>query len=325
MGHKNHPAPKPGSEIPPAAYGGPGWSARTDPLKEEIGKYWQTCGISNEWSPLKAVLLHRPGPEIIQVTDINEAQFLARPNFERMAKQHDSVATAFLSAGVSVHYVSPETTPPPNLLYVADLLLMTPEGAIVGCPASTMRAGEEIHISRRLAGLGIPILATIRGHGTFEGADAAWLDASTVLLGIGVRTNEAGSNQLSNLLMDMGVRVIRTKLPEGAMHLMGCLRFVNEQLAIARPGQIPLDAVETLKTKGIQVKMMPYEGEIRTGQALNFVTLGPNKILAPENTPESHAFFRDLGIEIVTAQVDEIIKCAGGIGCMTGVLEREAS
>ena len=37
-------------------------------------------------------------------------------------------------------------------------------------------------VARRLADLGIPILRTIRGSGTFEGADAAWLDPHTLLL-----------------------------------------------------------------------------------------------------------------------------------------------
>ncbi len=322
MGHKNHLNPEPGTDPRPAAYGGPGWSPRAGSLKDDIGTIWRACGISNEWGPLKSVLLHRPGSEIAQVGDINDAQFLARPDLVKMGLQHNDVAGAYISARVSVHYVSPETPPPPNLLYVADLLWMTPEGVIVGRPASTVRAGEETHIARRLAGLGIPILATIRGKGTFEGADAAWLDAQTVLLGTGLRTNAAGAKQITRILKDQGVRVIQTALPKGAMHLMGCLRFVDKDLAITRPGQVPPEALETLENLGYQVLGMPSEAEIRSGQALNFVTLGPRQILGPQGMPESHAFFRDLGIDLITVPVDEIIKCAGGIGCMTGVLER---
>ncbi len=45
-----------------AAYGGAGWLPRTASLRQEIGGVWGACGVATEWSPLKAVLLHRPGP-----------------------------------------------------------------------------------------------------------------------------------------------------------------------------------------------------------------------------------------------------------------------
>ena len=48
-------------------------------------------------------------------------------------------------------------------MFVADLMFMTPEGAILGRPASTVRAGEERLVARRLAELGVPILRVVRG------------------------------------------------------------------------------------------------------------------------------------------------------------------
>ena len=98
---------------------------------------------------------------------------------------------------------------------------MTPEGAILGRPASTVRAGEERWIARRLADLGIPIARTVRGQGTFEGADAMWLDATTVLVGRGLRTNAEGAAQVAATLGEMGVETIVVDMPWGTMHLMG--------------------------------------------------------------------------------------------------------
>jgi N-dimethylarginine dimethylaminohydrolase len=324
MNSKTSSGPQPVSEPQPAAYGGPGWSARTASLRDEIGSLWHSCGISNEWNQLKSVLLHSPGKEIAAVADINAAQFLARPDLEELQTQHQALAGAYTKAGIEVHFVNPPWQPPPNQMYVADLMLMTPEGAIIGRAGSTVRAGEEVHIARRIADLGIPILASIRGGGTFEGADAAWLDSKTVLLGVGVRTNPAGADQVTNLLAALSVQVIRTNLPVGAMHLMGCLRFADRDLAIIRPEQLPEDARSLLVTMGYQVHTMPSEREIRSGQALNFVTLGPRRILVPSGTPKSHAFFNDLGLEFTEVEVSELIKCAGGIGCLTGVLERSS-
>ncbi len=178
-----------------AAYGGPGWSPRTASLSQEIGTIWLECGVSSEWSTLKSVLLHQPGLELSEIREPDNSQMLRSLDADLARQQHDALASTFLACGISVHYIEPRQMPPPNLMFVADLLFMTPEGALLGRPASTVRAGEERFVARRLAELGIPILRTVRGSGTFEGADAAWIDSQTVLLATGLRTNVEGAGR----------------------------------------------------------------------------------------------------------------------------------
>jgi len=307
----------------PAAYGGAGWSPRTASLRQEIGRLWGRCGLADEWSPLKAVLLHRPGPELAAVADPNDAHMLAPLDAAQAGRQHDALAQAYRDAGVRVHYVQPPETPSPNLMFVADLLFMTPEGAILGRPASTVRAGEERWIARRLAELGIPILRSLRGAGTFEGADAAWIDPRTVLLATGLRTNREGAAQVTALLQELGVEVVPVGLPYGAMHLMGTLRFPDRDLAMAWPGRVPYAAVEALRSRGYTLLFAPDEGELKRGMALNFVTLGPRRVLMPAGNPISQAFYEQAGITCHTVPVDQLLKAAGAMGCLTGILERE--
>jgi arginine deiminase len=308
-----------------SAYGGLGWSPRTDSMRQEIGRVWGACGLAAEWSPLKAVLLHRPGAEWQDLPDPDSVQMLAPPDLERAQGQHDAMARQYREAGVTVHYVEPDETPPPNLLFVADLLFTTPEGVILGRPASTVRAGEERLIARRLAELGVPILRSVRGRGTFEGADAAWIDPGAVLLATGLRTNVEGAAQVTATLGEMGVQVVPVGLPYGAMHLMGTLRLVDRDLAIAWRGRVPYAAVEALRERGFTVLFTPEEAEAINGSALNFVPLGPRSVLMPAGVPVSEAFFRSAGIECRAVEVDELLKAAGGPGCLTGVLEREAA
>lgn len=307
----------------PAAYGGAGWSPRKASLRAEIGELWGACGLVSEWSPLKAILLHRFGPEMGSVADPNAAQMLAPLDIARALAQHDVLAQAYREANVTVHYVQPPETPPPNLMFVADLLFMTPEGAIVGRPASTIRAGEERWVARRLAELGIPILRTVRGTGTFEGADAAWLDPKTALLATGLRTNAEGAAQVAGTLGEMGVEVITVGLPYGAMHLMGTLRFLDRDMAVAWSGRVPYAAVEALRARGYKVLFAPDEDELKRGMALNFVTLGPRRVLMAAGNTSTQAFYEELGVTCLTVQIDELVKAAGGIGCLTGVLERD--
>jgi arginine deiminase len=70
--------------------------------------------------------------------------------------------------------------------------------------------------------------------------------------------------------------------------------------------------------------MSPDRDEVNRGSALNFVTLGPRRILMAAGNPITQTSLESAGITCKTVTVDELIKAAGGIGCMTGILEREA-
>ncbi len=147
-----------------AAYGGCGWSPRAATLAEEIGPLWADCGVAGEWQTLRAVLLHQPGNELSASADPDAVQMLAPLHRGRAREKHAALAEAYRGAGVTVHDLAPPQPVRPNQMFLADLLFMTPEGAV---------------LARRLAALGIPILRSLRGSATFEGVDAARVDRET--------------------------------------------------------------------------------------------------------------------------------------------------
>jgi arginine deiminase len=306
-----------------SAYGGSGWSPRTADMRDEIGIVWAHCGIDTEWLPLRAVLLHRPGSEL-DVADANAAQLLDRPDVARAAAQHDALAAAYRAAGVAVHYVDPPAASP-NLMYCADLFVMTPAGVILARPASTVRAGEERWVARRLGDLGVPIVRSIGGRGVFEGADAMWLGPGAVMIGRGLRTNDEGARQVAAALADLGVEAVVVDLAPGAMHLMGQLRIVAHDLALVRRGRLEDAALDELRSRGFEVDFFPDDVEMDAGFAHNFVVLAPRRILAPAGNPSTLRFYEAHGIDCVTVDVDELAKAAGAVGCLSGVLWRELS
>ena len=259
-----------------AAYGGDGWSQRLREHRQDIGPIWAPCGICNEWSPLKAVLLHRPGEELAASAEDHDAvQMLAPLDVARAQAEHDAMADIYRQYGVTVHYVEPAGSPQPNQMFCADLVVMTPDGAVLARPASTVRAGEERWVARRLSELGIPIVRTLTGAATFEGADMMWLDPLTVMIGRGLRTNQAAIDQISTVLSVAGVTVHAFDMPYGTMHFMGMLRIVDQDLAIAWPRITPHAAVDLLRSHGMNVIFPPDLDELRHGHAFNIVTLSP--------------------------------------------------
>jgi N-dimethylarginine dimethylaminohydrolase len=305
-----------------AAFGGDRWSPRLSSHRDEIGVVWESCGINSEWATLKQVLLHRPGLEFLKLNNPESTQMLKVPDQKTIFEQHNDLADKFQELGVHVHYVDPDETPSPNLIFCADLFFMTPEGAILSRPASTVRAGEERWVARRLANLGIPILRNLRGNATFEGADALWIDFETVIIGNGLRTNPEGIKQITSCLNEMGVEVITVDLPVGSMHLMGILRFLDKNLVLTWPFRIAWKAREALEVRGYKVLYIPDENEATRKGALNFVTLGPREIIMADGSPNTQSFLENEGVICHTLSVDEILKAAGGIGCLTGILER---
>jgi len=305
-----------------AAYGGAGWSPRVARHAEEIGTLWADAGIDSEWRTLRTVLLRRPGAEL-GVADVDTAQYLAPLDIGRAEAEHDRMAKAYRAAGVAVLDVADVPAPTPNRMFCADLFAMTPEGAILARPASTVRAGEEVAVAAALAAARVPILATLTGRATFEGADLMWLDPRTALVAHGLRTNLAAIEQIARRLEEIGAEAIAVDLPHGTMHLMGMLRIVDRDLAIAWPRRTPHRAVLALRERGYEIAFLPDEADAVLNRALNIVTLGPRRVLMPAGSPGLRAWYEGLGIAVTETPMDELRKAAGAVGCLTGIVARE--
>ena len=315
---------KTSSSFGSAAYGGDIWSPRLATHQQELGTLWADCGIDSEWRPLKSVLVHCPGEELNATrADPDAVQMLAAVDLGRGREEHAAMVEAYRSAGVEVHAVEPEPPCSPNLMFCADLMVMTPQGAILARPASTVRAGEERQVARRLAALGIPILATLTGNACFEGADLMWLNEKTAIIGRGLRTNDEAISQIGALLNGLGIELIAVDMPFGSMHFMGMLRIVDHDLAICWPRRTPHRCVTMLRELGYRVVFPDLHDDQASYRGINFVILGPRRILMVAGLHALQDEFEELGIECLTSPTDELSKAAGNVGCLTGVLARE--
>ena len=307
-----------------AAYGGEHWSPRTASMRDEMGEWWGDWGVASECATLRAVLLRRPGPELDAIEDFDKVQMRADLDPQLARTQHDALVEAYRSHGVAVHCVENGRLDKPNSFFIRDLMLMTPEGAIVTRPASTVRAGEERYVAEALGRIGVPILMTVHGHGTFEGADVSWVDRDLCFLAEGLRTNTDGADQVERMLREIGVHdVVRVGLPYGAMHLDGLLNFLDRDLAVIWPRRTPFKVVQTLRERGFRFIEVQDEREAQECLPMNFVALAPGKILMPAGGERMRRAYEAAGVECHTVEIGELIKGGGGIHCMTGFLKRE--
>jgi N-dimethylarginine dimethylaminohydrolase len=307
---------------PLAGEGGEGWLPRAGSFAEEMPEFWGDWGVSSEYGRLRAVLMRHPGPEIDHVTDPNAALWVEGmddPNLTR--SQHNTLADIYREYDVAVYYVENGRLDKPNSHFVRDLMLMTPEGAIVTRPASQQRSGEERFVAEALGRLGVPVLMTIHGEGTFEGADVVLVNPEMAVLAEGMRTNAAAADQVEWALRQVGYdQIVRVQLPYGTVHLDGVLSVVDRDLAMIRFRETPLAAVDALRDRGFRIIEVSFEDRYMPE---NVVALAPGHLVMPAGNPHTKRMLEDAGCKIVEIELKELQKSGGAMHCATGFLKRD--
>lgn len=309
----------------PATFGGPGWQGRTADHTADVaaGAIWRPVGVADEYSPLEAVLISAPSTRFAGGGDAEAHLMLSWPDLAQLQAEMEGIRSYFEGQGVQVHVHRPEDPPPLNYLFMRDLVMMTPAGAIVCRPASPVRAPEARWASQALAELGIPIVGTPTGTATLEGADALWLDSKTLLLGTGIRTNAAGLIWLRTRMSEQGVTVLEVPVPPGAQHLLGVVVPVNADRVIVDEARISPALDRVLTDRGFARISVDDGSENRVRRGMNVVVLGPDHLVMPSGCPRLAAQFRSEGLQVDELAVDGYVQAAGALGCLTAVLRRE--
>src|SRR5262249_28294642 len=273
-------------------------------MQERVwGRRW---GVYDDVGPLRTVLVHRPGDEIaimtadhydpsIEALIAAEAPWYWRgdraPDLAAMQAEHDAMVAALRREGVEVVEVGGSPTDP-KAMFTRDNGVIVPGGAIicrmgpVGAQPGMGRRGEEAHVSRVIAGLGMPILRTIHGAGLFEGGSFALLDSTTAVAGLSFRQNEEAARQIQEVLAVLGIRLLRVPLAGHALHLDGQLVMVDEGLALINIERTPywfLDTLKELKIRWVEVH------HADNPRVLNCLAIRPGKVLLAINNGDATA------------------------------------
>jgi N-dimethylarginine dimethylaminohydrolase len=311
----------------PSAYQGLGWKPRRHEMRRDLnGRLWSQALVNSEYMELRSVLLYRPGRELLAIRNPRRVQHLRRVNGAQLRQEIVTLAQAYRRCGVEVKFLEARrlTQPvPPNLVFVRDLFFATPEGAIVSRMASEVRAGEEKFAAAELAAQAIPVRATISGRGTFEGADALWLDPQTVLVGVGARTNREGFAQIRDLLAAQEVTAVAVKMPTGVQHLLGILQIVDKNHVVLRRQKAGAALKALLKRRGFETLEVNETEEVIARRGMNFVTIRPREILMAAGCTDLRRHFEQSGLRVLgEIHAPQLINAAGGLACATGILAR---
>jgi dimethylargininase len=275
------------------------------------------------WGELRRVLVRRPLPADAGAWEAYG--WRAAPDVAAAQAEHEALCALLGEAGAEV-VVSEHDPGNPDAIYTYDPTLVGREGAVLLRPGKDGRRREPEATVAALEAAGIPVAGRIDAPATVEGGDTVWLDETTLLVGIGYRTNPAALDSLRDALP--GTEVIAFDLPHwhGAaevMHLMSLISPLDRDLALVYPRIAPTRLLWLLAERGIEVVEVPDE-EFET-MGPNVLALGPRRALALEGNDETRRRMERKGVDVVTYRGDEISrKGDGGPTCLTRPLLRDA-
>jgi len=208
-----------------------------------------------------------------------------------------------------------------DAVYTHDPSFMTDFGAI--CLRLGKRARqEEPRLHEELyASQGIPMLGRLEAPGMAEGGDMVWLDADTLLIGRGYRTNAEGISQIAGMLRPHGVKVIEAPLPHGrgpsaCLHLMSLMSVLGERKILVDPEWLAVQTVELLRR--MEFDMIEIDPDERATLACNVLALGEGKLAAIEENASTIGRLREAGFDVATFPGPELChNGSGGPTCLT--------
>jgi N-dimethylarginine dimethylaminohydrolase len=252
--------------------------------------------------------------------------FLHASDFKRAQSQHETLCRELEAVGAEVMELPPASDLSLDAVYAHDASLATDCGLIVMRPGKPNRVAEGQRHGSSCVRLGIPNVAKIVAPGTTEAGDMVWLDAKTLLIGRGYRTNAAGIQQMRDWLAPKGVEVLSAPLPHGAgpatcLHLMSLISLLDEQTALVDLTWLAVETVELLQAHGF--KFIEIDPSERDTLACNVLALGNKRLLAIEENRKTNDRMRAAGFEVRTFPGDELcVNGGGGPTCLTRPLLR---
>ena len=299
-----------------SAYGGKGFSLRTNEIYPHF---------TSEFQKLKRVVLYIPGSEIHNIANPNAVQHLERINSKVLASEIKAVAQFFKKNKIEVVEIKKikNQKPPVNLCFARDLFWSSPKGIIISRMGSLIRATEEPFILRTLLDAHEKIFSHMSSPCLFEGADILWLTPKDLLIGINNRTNLDTAHFLKTNFSELQIHI--TKLPKNVQHLLGMVQIIDSKKVMLRKKIASKSLISLLQKLKFHIIPIEETYEVTHLQAMNIVTIAPNKIIMPDDCPETEAIYLEHKINIVKKfKITELRKAAGGLACLTGILQRKS-
>ncbi len=284
-------------------------------------------GITNDYGPLRHVLLGRPeyykwveaGP-LMGRTLANADRTGVRFDLQRAMAQHAEMVSIYEENGVTCHYLEADPVLHRNF-FARDSSAMTPWGALICHMQLKVRRADYVSAIRFYQGNDIPIwnYATA-GH--FEGGDFNIIETGRVLIGYcGERSEKEGAEQVARFVESEGWEVLVAPISREFVHMDGLIVPLADKLAVACVDAMEPWLVETVRGWGIKLVEVGYAEARNLG--VNLVALGNDKVLSMAGASDLNDRMRAMGFEVYDPDMSMFKLGGGGVHCLCQALKRD--
>jgi dimethylargininase len=244
-------------------------------------------------------LVRRPGPHLADglVTHITRTPI----DGDLAVQQWLGYVGALQAAGWETIEVPPADDCP-DAVFVEDTVVVYGDLAVMARPGADRRRPEVPGTEETLRGLGYRI-ARLEAPGTLDGGDVL-KHGGTVWVGLGGRTNEAGTAQLGALLAPLGAEVVGVPVSR-VLHLKSGVTALPDGTVI---GYEPL--VDDPAS-------WPSFLAVPEAEGAHVVLLDGSTVLMSASAPATRALFEERGLRVVAVDISEYERLEGCVTCLS--------
>ena len=253
--------------------------------------------------------------------------FTAPPDRAAAIDEYERCLDILRGAGAHVHLLPADPGTTLDSLYARDASIVSPNGIILCRMGKPARETEPDAQQRAFESFGpaFSVCGRIEPPGLLEGGDVVWLDARTLLVGRGYRTNAVGIRQLRVLLGEsvdvIDVPLLHWRGESDVMHLMSLISPVDRDLAAVYSRLLPVPFRKLLLGRGYRLVEVPDEEFDSMG--CNVLALGPGRCVTLAGNPRTRDALERANVEVIEYVGSEIsVKGSGGPTCLTRPIVR---
>lgn len=222
-------------------------------------------------------------------------------DIELAERQWESYVHALRDVGWQVHEVSP-LEECADSVFIEDTVVIYDDVAVITRPGNDARKPEIEAVEPVVTSLGCRVERIVE-PGTLDGGDVLKV-GNTVYVGRGGRTNQAGIDQLTNILTPLGATVVTVPVTK-ALHLKSAVTALPDGTII---GWDPIVDDPTVFPKYLA---MPEES------GAHVVVIDDRRLLMAMDAPRSAKLLEQLGYETIRVDISEFIKLEGCVTCLS--------
>jgi len=272
-------------------------------------------------------IVRPPAPNFSEgLTTVGPEAGLGRPQFELAVEQHAAYCAALEKCGLTLTRLDPDPNYPDST-FVEDTAILTErfngtakDCAVITRPGAPSRRGEVMHMRAVLADF-YPEVLSVNEPGTVDGGDVCQAGIN-FFIGLSERTNEAGAQQLADLLAPLGYTssFVDIRKIDGLLHLKSGLAYLGDNRLVLTEelydGLASDSQTNGLRYDHVFTDFALVRVDSEQAYAANCIRVNDYVLLAAgyQSFEES---LQERGYQTIALEMSEFQKMDGGLSCLS--------